>query len=259
MVSDAFWDGINYAHGRNPVPPGALKPSPPLSADVRDRRWETLEAIFAYLGKRSGVENVVPQRLHSRYGRAAEVVGRGELVRMAMTLVSREWDVLPDYLLVDDRVYSSAEAFDLLRQALTAHRRTGSLPPTVSTDIHLGPTDGPLEPPPGDPTVALDWVVREADHLDEDVVPTVVGEGLLSSQFLFLMADAVVALYERRRLGSAPVPPTANASAVARRFHGEWPEGLRRWVIHDPGMNLDQLARLATLQFWTWKPVGFPW
>ncbi len=107
--------------------------------------------------------------------------------------------------------------------------------------------------------VALEWVVGEADRLPAGVVPTVVGENLLPSQFLFLMADAVVALYERRRLNTVPVPATANVSSVAQRFRANWPRTTKQWTIHDPRMDLEQLTRLATLQFWTWKPAGFPW
>jgi len=259
LVSDVFWDGINYSRGRNPSPPEALSPSPPLEPEVRERRWETLEAIFAFLGRHRDVENIVPQSLADRHSPTTQVLGRGELLRLAMVLVSGQRNFLPDYLLVDDRVYSSAEAFDLLRGALSEHRRSGVLPVEVSTDIHLGPTDGTLEPGTDGRSVDLEWVVQEAGRLPAGVVPTAVGENLLPCQFLFLMADAVVTLYERRRLNAAPVPATANVSSVAQHFRANWPRITKQWVIHDPEMDLEQLTRLATLQFWTWKPAGFPW
>ena len=69
----------------------------------------------------------------------------------------------------------------------------------------------------------------------------------------------MVTLYEGRRLGTVPVPPTANVSAAAQRFRAGWPGRTMSWVIHDPDMDLSWLTRLATLQFWTFKPAGFPW
>lgn len=259
LTSDVFWDGLNYAGGRNPVPPDALVPSPPLTEQVAARRWRTVEAIFTFLGSRSDVENIVPQSLADRYAPTTQVLGRDELVRLAMVLVSEERLLLPDYVLVDDRVYSAAEAFDLLRGSLSEYRRTGALPTEVSTEIRLGPTDGTLQPSGNQPSVPLDWVVEAADHLSPGVVPPAVGEGLLPSQFLFLMADAVVALAERRRLGTVPLPPTANFSAVGQRFWADWPRKTLAWSIHDPTMDLGPVNRLATLQFWTYKPAGFPW
>ena len=259
LTSDVFWDALNYARGRNPSPPDALVPSPPLPEEVAARRWRTLEAIFNYLGSRAEVQNLVPRDLADRYRPAAEVLGRDELVRLAVVLVSGERRLLPEYVLAEDRVYSAAEAFDLLRQALAEYQRTGALPVRVSTDIHLGPVGGPLEPDSGQEAVSLEWVLRESAGLAAGVVPERAPGGLLPSQFLFLMADVVVALYEGRRLGTVPLPPTANVSAVAQRFRTDWPQKTLSWLIHDPTMDLDRLTRLAALQFWTFKPAGFPW
>jgi len=259
LVSDAFWDGLNYARGRNPSPPDALVPSPPLPEGVAERRWRTLEAVFEYLGSRTDVQNLVPRDLAERYRPTAEVLGRDELIRLAIALVSTDRVLLPDYVSAEDRVYSAAEAFDLLRQALREYRRTGSLPDRVSTDIRLGPLGGPLEPDTAQEAVSLEWVLEASAGLTAGEVPERAPGGLLPSQFLFLMADVVVTLYEGRRLGTVPVPPTANVSAAAQRFRAGWPGRTMSWVIHDPDMDLSWLTRLATLQFWTFKPAGFPW
>jgi len=262
LVSDDFWDGINYPRGRNPSPPDALKASPPLAPEVKERRWRTLEAIFSFLGSSRDVENIVPQSLADHYGPITEMLGREELVRLAMVLVAMERSRLPDYVLVEDRVYSAADAFDLLRQALARYRHQGQLPARVSTDIHLGPIDGESEPRNGRTGISLQWAVDAAAGLPEGEIPATVGQGdeaILPSQFLFLMADAVLAIYEGRRLATAPLPPTANYSQSAERFRSRWPESTRGWLIHDPDVNLDNLTRLATLQFWTYKPTGFPW
>ncbi len=262
LVSDLYWDGINYAQGQNPSPADALQPSPPLAPEVAARRWRTLEYIFRFLGSRKDVEVVVPRALAERYAPIPQVLGREELLRMAMVLVSQEREMLPDFVHVEDRVYSSAEAFDLLRQALAGYQRTGQLPEQLTTDLHLGPTDGELENGGSRISFPLGQAPEVATQLPEGVVPAAVGEGrgaLLPSQFLFLMAEAVVAAYEGRRLGTVPVAATANFSSVADRFRTNWPRHTRAWSIHDPDMDLEWVTRLATLQFWTYKPVGFPW
>jgi hypothetical protein len=260
LVSDVFWDALNYAGGRNPLPPDALVPSPPLSPEVAERRWQTLEDIFAFLGSRSDLEVVLPRTLADRYALTPVVLGRDELLRLAVVLVSQERLLLPDYVLVEDRVYSAAEAFDLLCQTLTEYRRTGGLPEQVTTSVARGPADGPLEPPAaGRQDISLERVIDVATGLSAGCVPEAVEGGILPSQFLFLMAEAVMALAERRRLGIVPVPPTANVSSIARLFHADWPLQMRKWPIHDPRLDLDLLTRLATLQFWSYKPAGFPW
>jgi hypothetical protein len=259
LVTDVFWDALNYARGRNPSPADALVPSPPLPPQVAERRWRTLSDVFAFLGSRSDLEVVMPQALAERYTVTPVVLGRDELLRLAVVLVSQERLLLPDYVLVEDRVYSVAEAFDLLYQALGEYRRTGQLPGQVTTSIVRGPADGSLEPSGASRDISLERVVQVAAGLSAGCVPETVGEGLLPSQFLFLMAEAVVTLAERRRLGTVPVPPTANLSRVAQRFRADWPVQIRKWPIHHPGLDLEQLTRLAALQFWSSKPAGFPW
>jgi len=259
LVSDVFWDGLNYAGGRNPVPPDVLVPSPPLAAEAAERRWSTLDQIFAFLGSRSDLEVIVPQALADRYALTPVMLGRDELLRLAVVLVSRERLLLPDYVLVEDRVYSAAEAFDLLCQALKGYRETGGLPQQVSTSIARGPADGSLEAGREGRDMSLERVVEVAESLPAGCVPDTVDEGMLPSQFLFLMAEAVVALAERRRLGAVPVPATANLSSIAQHFRADWPGQLRKWPIHDPQLDLDDLTRLATLQFWSYRPAGFPW
>jgi hypothetical protein len=226
---------------------------------VAARRWSTLSEIFAFLGSRSDLEVIVPQALADRYALTPVVLGRGELLRLAVVLVSRERLLLPDHVLVEDRAYSAAEAFDLLCQALKGYRQAGGLPAQVATSIARGPADGSLEPSRERRDMSLERVVEVAESLPAGCVPDMVEEGMLPSQFLFLMAEAVVALAERRRLGTVPVAATANLSTLAQRFRADWPGQLRKWPIHDPQLNLDDLTRLATLQFWSYRPAGFPW
>jgi hypothetical protein len=259
LVSDVFWDGLNYAHGRNPAPADALVPSPPLAPQVVGRRWRTLGEILAYLGSRSDLELIVPQALADRYALTPVVLGGDELLRLAVVLMLQERLVLPDYILVEDRAYSAAEAFDLLCQALGEYRRSGQLPKQVTTSIARGPAGGSLELAGASRDISLERVVEMAAGLPAGGVPETVGGGLLPSQFLFLMAEAVVTLAERRRLGTVPVPPTANLSRLAQRFRADWPVQIRAWPIHDPGLDLERLTRLAALQFWSYKPAGYPW
>jgi hypothetical protein len=169
-----------------------------------------------------------------------------------------------DFQIIGDRVYSAADQFELLTEAI-AQRIAGTNPrfPLKATGL-LGPDHAP--PAHGEQT-HLDWAAfrdatRDVQNFirTEQRVPSRVfaGEGSVSpGEFLIALGTAYSSYCRNGRLPMAEgVALSKNGELLPARYIAQDTPGLfGGWIIHPEGFRAPKILEQARLQAWTLKPA----
>ncbi len=244
LCTTAFWDAVNFSHGRMP-PRTQWHPAPLRSAaDIADAT-DALDAFFAGL-RAMGLRFVTARDLVDRYPDRApgSPLINGDIQGLARCVRNQAcWAVS------GDRALSAAEILGVLCQALAASADT----------IAVRACDGPPEPPPTAPlsgTVPRDAVLLAAIWCDRYIdahgaVPPAVplGRGQAApADFLAALAQALLC----PRDAEVPVVPRA----VAAEKYVKPPSRLHwDWVVFPEDFAPMGLRVQACLQAWTLKPA----
>jgi hypothetical protein len=257
FVHKQFWDGVNFARGRNP-PREKWKESPAKTAEERRNSYRVFEEYVRFIKRFPEVRFITASEAaklyrdracHRRFSRA-EIKSIAEAVGDEVSFQSAK-----------DHALSASEVFVLLNEYVAA-RISGRDPENVElTATPLGPTG---RVPLFGEAVATD-----------------------ASQFRRTCLDVADSLRKQGRipgaiwLGSRPVPPEAYLAALARvtrvLLDGEAmpetiavkpaklaaakyvadddPKKLWGWVIFPPNFRAPALMELAKKQAWTLKPA----
>jgi hypothetical protein len=262
-VHKEFWDGVNFRRGANP-PREQWKPPPQRPAEETEAAFERFGEYIDHIRSIPGVRFVTASDLPDLYPDPTRTRGASEAD--FNEIVSRLADAKDavDFQVIDGRVYSLADQFELLALAvgeLIEGRKPGF---PVKTKGLLGP-DSP--PPASQQSNHLDWFAfRDATR---DVIGFLKANQRLPSQ-VFIGADAVppadflTALASacdfHRKHGTLPLQEGVNLGMSlellpARHVAKDTPGLFGGWIIHKEGFRAPKILEIARLQAWTLKPA----
>lgn len=256
FVNQEFWDGLNYASGRNPDPGSALVAPPPRSsADTRtmlDRLARFIDAV--------------------RASPEAEFVAFSDLVaaRRITPVFSEGWfatalaEAAGPNIGTTSRLVSPAQLLHALCRGIQGEDIDRAGP---GGEI-LGPVERPRSAEqPGHPVRLDDKQLREvADSVCRTVAATgalpalartdgiAVPAATLYSSLLDLVArDPAEGL--RSLPGTVPLSTRAELPPVADEISEHYNRRVRRWM-HRPDLDVTELTRLTRAQTWSLRAAA---
>ena len=254
LVTEEFWDAVNFARGRN-TPLDQLKLPRLKSPQQVEAGFKDFDSFLKYVKSKPGVEFVTASDLKRIFADAASDrdFSRDEL---AALLNPPE---LISYREVGGIWVSAAEIFWMVVQALSSVLETGALPSSVKNKYPLGPY-GEVR------SEAFPYVTRreflsacltarefiEANGRLPDFVEL---KGVKISPEDFLSTAALVYLEESsgKRAELVKVVEGTVASKACVRYLGA--KSAWNWVIFPDHFEAWNLVELARLQAWTAKPA----
>lgn len=259
LISEEFWDAVNFAQGANP-PRSQWKLQPMASPAQRERAFQYLEGLISYAKSFPGVRFVTASEAYVLYRDKAQrrPFSAQELVHVAAQVQAGiTFQVHEDYAL------SASETFYLLNN-LVAQYATQNFPGTVTLS---GTPYGPPSPAYGITmaTGSMEIAWSQFSRTSADVsdfltrsrsIPNAVWFGstaVTPEVYLLALAKATQVLV------ASGAPPKAVTVSQAELAAAQWvakdSPSTWEWPIFPPGFHSAHLMELARLQAWTIKPA----
>jgi hypothetical protein len=260
-VHREFWDGVNFSRGANP-PREQWKPPRQRTAEETESAFQRFGQYVDHISGIPGVRWITATDLPALYPDPVQTAGStdSDVDAIAAGIAAQKARGL-DYQRFGARIYSLAEQFDLLTQAIASRMYSSSADIRYRSLRLLGPESAA----PAAESKTVSWLafrdtvrdVREYIQSHRAVPPRVfVGPDSVSpGAFLVALAEA----WQRLRKNLAPpseVTIGANPRILPERHVAQdTPELFGGWVIHRAGFRAPKVMELARLQAWTLKPA----
>jgi hypothetical protein len=252
FVTAQFWDGINYARGRN-TPPDQWQPAPLIDQRESESRYTAMASVIAAVRSWPDVEVVVASQARVLY--ADQARGRSFTPQEIAQLATAMADTIT-HQRIDGGWLSPAEVFSLAVCLLAERVRTDAWPERVPYRY----VDGPAEPPHVELTtdrLSLDAVfgtcLFEAAQMDMcKRMPSQVqvGRTWLSPADFVATVGAAFPRWVSGNTEDALVARGDLVQATCIPEHVSW-----EWIVFPPDLEADALLDVAKLQAWTLKPA----
>ena len=258
-VTESFWDGVNFAGGKNP-PPAALCPAPLRSPAETGKFFAFVESFVDWLATQKNFETITYPELLARYplARSRELT-LDTTLRMAEVARRRVGPVV-----TEDGTYTAAEVLSCLVRTFLGAGEAGKLPVRVSFGSPLGPRFAANDPTPAD-TIEISELLRQLRFFDrvagdDEPMPhecKLCAMALAPGDLLATLAEGVIRwaaegwLPERLAVvkGRAyPDLPEMEAAWRPFQFQGTWP-------IFPPDFEGRQVAELGRRMLWSYRPL----
>ncbi len=264
-VHRAFWDGVNFARGANPLE--ALKKPPQRPAAETEAAFLRYEKYIDFMRSLPGVKFIAASDLPGIYPDPVRKEGldAATIERLAREIVrSGKADVIE---IDPGRVLSAADQFAALLEYLGKGLIEADNPDHVKVLEVLGPSEVPPATEVQEVT-ATDFFcavrdVRNALRVRRQIPsPVFVGSKKVApADFLVACAGVTIELMRRgvpgERVFQKPVAIPRGTPVVAERYvAGDSPGLFGGWVIHRQGFRAPRLVEMTRLQAWTLKPAG---
>ncbi len=264
-VHEQFWDGVNFAHGRNP-PREEWKAPPQLPAEETEGAFHRFEQYLDHIRSVPGVRFITAADLPAIYADVMhkDGVSREEMDELAKRILNTgpSGQVAMDYQVIGRKSFSVADQFELFTLA-TGQIVSGKAP---VFPLFPGGLLGPDSAAPASRTdTHLNWPAFRDATLDvrdfitkERSVPARVfigAEPVPPGDFLVALASAY---QEYQNAGKAPDGVSlgmATGIAAERYIAKDTPQLFGGWVIHPQGFRAPKIMEIARLQAWTLKPA----
>jgi hypothetical protein len=257
LISEVFWDAVNFAQGANP-PRSEWKIQPECSPAQRDQAFRYFEGLISYVKSFPGVQFVTASEAYvlcrdkaqGRVFTAQELLRVGSQVKQGITFQVHE-----DYAL------SASETFSLLNGLVAGY------PDSIKEVTLAGTPYGPASQAYGltmqGGTMEVGWSQFSRTAIDvsgflaqRGSVPNAVWFGstaVTPEAYLLGLANAVQDLVSGGR------PPDSVTVLSAELAAAQWvakdSPAIWEWPIFPPGFHSAHLMELARLQAWTIKPA----
>jgi hypothetical protein len=259
LISEVFWDAVNFAHGANPAP-SEWKMQPKCSPQQRERAFQYFEGLISYAKSFPGVRFVTASeayvicrdRAQGRAFSAAELAQVASQVKPGIT-----FQVSSDYSL------SASDTFYLLNSLVSGYVSNGAIGEVTLAGTPYGPASRAygLTMPTGATKIGWSQFSRTSVDVTEFLIkrrsiPNAVWFGstaVTPEAYLLALANVAQDLVSGARLPDSVMVSPAELSAeqwVAKDSLSIW-----QWPIFPPGFHSDHLMELARLQAWTIKPA----
>jgi hypothetical protein len=259
LISEAFWDAVNFAQGANP-PRSDWKMQPLCSPAQRDRAFQYLEGLVGYAKSFPGVRFVTASEAYllCRDKAQARTFSAQQLAHVASQVKPGiTFQVYEDYTL------SASDTFYLLNNLVSRYVSDGSIAAVTLADTPYGPASQAYGVTLPSGAMKIGWSQFSRTSIDVSefltsrrAVPNAVwfgSTGVTPESYLLALADVTRALVSGGRPpDSVTVLPAELAAAqwVAKDSPSIW-----EWPIFPPGFHSAHLMELARLQAWTIKPA----
>jgi hypothetical protein len=259
LISEVFWDAVNFSHGANP-PASAWKKQPECSPAQRDRAFAYFEGLVRYINSFPGVRFVTASEAYVLCRDKAE--GR-RFTRQELLQVASEVKRGITYQVQGDYSLSASEIFSLLNGLVAGLVNHGSIEEVTLVETPYGPASQAYGLSLATATMEVGWSQFSRTSLDvsrfvsaRGAIPNAVWFGSTSvtpEAYLLALANAVQAIISSGRPpDSVTILPAELAAAqyVAKDSPAIW-----EWPIFPAGFHSAHLMELARLQAWTIKPA----
>jgi hypothetical protein len=259
LVSEVFWDAVNFAHGANP-PPSEWKAQPENSPAQRERAFQYFEGLVTYIKSFPGVRFVTASeayvlcrdRAHGRGFSAQDVAAIAGQVNSRITFQVHEGYAL-----------SASEAFSLLNSFTARFVSQGTVAAVKLDGTPYGPSSNAYGVTNGEGSLTIGWSqfartsIDTADFLEKyQAIPNAVwfGSTAVSPEaYLLTLASVIPSLVSKGK------PPDSVKILAAELGAAQWvaedSPSIWKWPIFPPGFHSAYLMELARLQAWTIKPA----
>jgi hypothetical protein len=259
LISEVFWDAVNFAHGANPAR-SEWKMQAKCSPAQRERAFQYFEGLISYVRSFPGVRFVTASEAYvicrdKAQGRAfssQEIAQVASRVKLGVT-----FQVSGDYSL------SASDTFYLLNSLVSGYVINGTLERVTLAATLYGPTSQAYGLRMAAGATKIEWSQFSRTSIDVSEfltrhrsIPSAVWFGstaVTPEAYLLALANVTQDLVSGGRPpGSVTVLPTELAAAqwVAEDSPSIWV-----WPIFPPGFHSSHLMELARLQAWTIKPA----
>jgi peptidoglycan/xylan/chitin deacetylase (PgdA/CDA1 family) len=257
-VHTEFWDGVNFARGKNPRREDWKLPGTKPAAET-EKAFRDFEQYITFIKAQPGVRFVTASELMQLYAdrtidQPVSSVRLGALARAA----SREIT----FQRFDDVAYSGADTLALLTTALVLYDRRDDLPGKLTSVQLSGPTR-PFVPSRAGRPESVSWdefgdAVRDVFNYMRATrhVPNEVWFGVRSISPEDYLATLAAVIEDLNSGGKRPAVIKIRAGKLAAaQYVAEDSPRLWNWAIHPEGFHAPQIIVLARLQAWTLKPA----
>lgn len=261
-VHREFWDGVNFARGRNP-PREEWKAPPQRSVEETEaafgRFGEYIDHILSIPGARFITASDLPT-MYSDPVRNEGATGR-ELDELAKRILNSATNAL-NFQIVEKKAFSVADQFELFTVAVSELAAGKKLKLPLTARGLFGPDNPPATSKdqlhaawPAFRDAVLD--TREFIQTQQRVPARVFigAEAVSPADFLVGLASA----YEHeRKNGKLPGQVILGRDVVllpARQVAEDTPGLFGGWVIHKAEFRASKILQVARLQTWTLKPA----
>jgi hypothetical protein len=259
FVHTEFWDGVNFSRGMNP-PRNEWKLPAMKTASGIEKAFNDFEQYVKFMKSQPGVQFVTASELTRIYPDQATThnFSRAELLAIARSLQKEI-----SFQKLDGLALSSADAFQLLTEAMAHYLEKNELPASARLTQLYGPAR-PFNPAAGGTKPArFSWrtfaeAVREtaAYCRNHRRMPDEIWLGVNNLSPQDFLATLATAVDEVMTSGKRPdqVTVVVGRFTVDKYVAEDSPE-LWGWVIFPEGFRAPKIMELARLQAWTLKPA----
>jgi len=263
-VHRQFWDGVNFARGRNP-PRSEWKAPSQRTPEETDAAFRRFGQYIDRLRSMPGVRFVTASDLPTIYPDLVRKDGatRDELDELAKRILQQDRGGV-DFQVIGRKAFSVADQFEVLVSAVSGLNAGKEPRLRLAAPGLLGP-DGP--PPASKAEVQIAWPAFQAALADvqnsletERRVPARVfigAEAISPADFLYALASAYDRLRHAGASGSPEAVPLGRQIQLLPASHvaKDTPDLFGGWVIHPAGFRAPMILEVARLQTWTLKPA----
>lgn len=255
LVTKIFWDGINFAKGRNRPKP--WKSAPLRSFEqVKSLKNNITEFINFILAKKTEV--ITYHQLYNFYQPLSlDWISKNEL----LSLSKKIQDEKLDWKQIGKRKFSLSEIFYIFVYALHFFYKEKKLPFYLPVWQVLGPTSTPCNLKKSF-SITLDSFIKKSFDVFQDLeknktVPSKItienGKNVGPSTFLKAMAKALLKIENKEKMFQIELTPENNYPTIL----GDIKFSLvykNKWLF-SPTFEGQNIIELAKLQTWTFKPA----
>jgi hypothetical protein len=259
LISEVFWDAVNFAQGANP-PRSEWKIQPECSPAQRERAFQYLEGLVSYAKSFPGVRFVTASEAYilCRDEAQGRAFSSQELARIASQVKPGiTFQVYENYSL------SASDTFYLLNRLVSHYVSNGSIGEVTLAHTPYGPASQAygVTMPAGATKIGWSQFSRTSIDVSEFLtthrsIPNAVWMGstaVTPEAYLLALAEATRAIVAGGR------PPdfvtTLPADLAAAQYVAKDTPSIWEWPIFPPGFHSAHLMELARLQAWTIKPA----
>ena len=260
-VHREFWDGVNFARGKNP-PREEWKAPGQLPPEKTDAAFERFGAYVDHIKSLPDIHFVTARDLPEQYPDLLRTQGAAakDLTELARRLTSTNAIYFQS---IGGKKFSAADQFELFTMALV---RVVAKEPVPD---NLKPTDllGPDAMPPTNSIEEISWSAFQRTLRDvqsflksEHRIPSRIfigAEAISPAQFLMVMARAIERFDRRDSIdpGAKFVVGGEPSLSFTRHVAADTPGLFGGWIIHRADFRAPKILEVARLQAWTLKPA----
>ncbi len=260
-VHREFWDGVNFARGKNP-PREEWKAPGQLPPEKTDAAFERFGAYIDHIKSLPDIHFITARDLPEQYPDLLRTQGATfkDLAELALRLTSTNAIYFQS---IAGKSFSAADQFELFAMALGRALADEPVPDDLKPTGLLGPDAAPLANVIQEvSSSAFQRTLRDVQSFlkTEHRIPSRIffgADAISPAQFLMMMAKAIEQFDRKDKIdaGAKFVVAAEPSLLFTRHVAADSPGLFGGWVIHRTDFRASKILEIARLQAWTLKPA----